>query len=257
VPEGDLRRGTPTLGRDGQGDERPPAAPRNDVRRDQSRGMKQATGTKNEPLRLVLRRIVHAGVPMADLTSLVERAQRGDHAAFDALAEVRVRTLYRAARLLLRDPDGAEDAVQEALLRAWRDLPTLRDPGRFDAWLHRLLVRSCHDLGRQKRRWRVEVELARIEPVVDDRAGVRLSEHDEIERAFRHLSEPHRVVLVLQHVLGLSTAEVATALRIPSGTVKSRSHFAIEALRSALAAEARLGDRVSSSNGSTVNEAST
>jgi RNA polymerase sigma-70 factor (ECF subfamily) len=178
---------------------------------------------------------------MAELSALVEQAQRGDHAAFEALASARVRSLYRAARLMLREADGADDAVQETLLRAWRDLPSLRDPDRFDAWLHRLLVRACTDLGRQKRRWRVEVLVAEIEPGVADHAVVGLSDHDEIERAFRHLSEAHRVVLVLQHILGLSTTEVAAALDIPAGTAKSRSHFALQALRSALASEARLG----------------
>jgi len=181
---------------------------------------------------------------MAELSALVERAQRGDHAAFDALAASRVDGLYRAARLILHDADGAEDAVQEALVRAWRDLPALRDPERLDAWLHRLLVRACYDEGRRRRRWGIEVQIVGIEPAVDDPFVWRLSEHDEIERAFRHLSEAHRIVLVLLHILGLSTAEVAAVLEIPTGTVKSRSHFALDALRSALAAEARLGTRL-------------
>lgn len=181
---------------------------------------------------------------MAELSALVELAQRGDHAAFDALAASRVDGLFRAARLILHDADGAEDAVQEALVRAWRDLPALRDPERFDAWLHRLLVRACYDEGRRRRRWRSEVQLVGIEPGIDDPSVRRLSDQDEIERAFRHLSEAHRIVLVLQHILGLSTAEVAAVLEIPAGTVKSRSHFALDALRSALAAEARLGARL-------------
>jgi RNA polymerase sigma-70 factor (ECF subfamily) len=187
---------------------------------------------------------------VAELSALVQQAQRGDHAAFGALAASRVDDLYRAARLMLRDPDGAEDAVQEALVRAWRDLPALRDPDRFDAWLHRLLVRACHDEGRRRRRWRVEVLVAGLEPADDDRTIAQLFDLDEIDRAFRHLSEAHRVVLVLQHILGLSTSEAAAVLGIPAGTVKSRSHFALEALRSALAAEARLGARLAAERSS-------
>ena len=76
---------------------------------------------------------------------LVERAQQGDHDAFETPAGAAIRRLDTAARLVLRDPDWAKDAVQEALVRAWRNLPGLRDPDRFDAWLHRLLVRACYD----------------------------------------------------------------------------------------------------------------
>jgi RNA polymerase sigma-70 factor (ECF subfamily) len=74
---------------------------------------------------------------------LVERAQRGDHDAFAILVGATIGRLDAAARLILRDPERARDAVQDAYLRAWRDLPTLRDPERFDAWLRRLVVRAC------------------------------------------------------------------------------------------------------------------
>ena len=178
---------------------------------------------------------------MSELRAQIARAQRGDHVAFDALAAARVDGLFRAARLILRDPDGAEDATQEALVRAWRDLPSLRDPERFDGWLHRLLVRACYDEGRRRRRWRVEVQVVSIEPSAYDPAISRLPDSDEIEHAFRHLSDAHRIVLTLQHILGLSTAQVADALGIPEGTVKSRTHYALAALRSAVAAEARRG----------------
>jgi RNA polymerase sigma-70 factor, ECF subfamily len=171
--------------------------------------------------------------------SHVERARAGDSGAFDRLVGCRIDRLYATARLIVRDPDGAQDAVQEALVRAWRDLPALRDPDRFDAWLHRLLVRACADEGRRRRRWRLEVHVAVVEPSVDDRAFAAIADKDELERAFRHLSEAHRVVLALQHVLGLSTAETAAAIGIPTGTVKSRTHFALSALKAGLATEAR------------------
>ena len=76
-------------------------------------------------------------------TELVDRARRGDREAFGVLAGGAVDRLYGIARLILRDAELAEDATQEALVRAWRDLPTLRDVERFDAWLYRLIVRAC------------------------------------------------------------------------------------------------------------------
>src|SRR4026207_1897415 len=88
---------------------------------------------------------------------LVERARRGDHDAFAELAGAAISRLDSAAWLILRDPEQAADAVQNALVRAWRDLPTLRDPGKFDAWLHRLLVRSCIDEAGRPRRHRLHV----------------------------------------------------------------------------------------------------
>ena len=93
-------------------------------------------------------------------SDLVERAQRGDHEAFDALASAAYHRLYAIARRILRDGYAAEDAVQDALVRAWRDLWGLRDPGAFDAWLHRLLVRSCADHQRRSRRTRLDVAVA-------------------------------------------------------------------------------------------------
>jgi RNA polymerase sigma factor (sigma-70 family) len=84
---------------------------------------------------------------------LVEAARRGDHEAFEVLATSAGDRLYAVARLILRASDLAEDAVQEALVRAWQQLPSLRDPDRFDAWLYRLVVNACADQGRQLRRW--------------------------------------------------------------------------------------------------------
>ena len=106
---------------------------------------------------------------------LVERARRGDHDAFAALAGAAIFRLDAAARLILRDPDQAKDAVQETLVRAWRDLPTLRSPDRFDAWLHRLLYRACIDEARRLRRHRVDVELTPDRRAVGRRRARRRS----------------------------------------------------------------------------------
>lgn len=153
---------------------------------------------------------------------LVERAQGGDHDAFASLAGAAIFRLDAAARLILRDPDEAKDAVQETLVRAWRDLPTLRSPDRFDAWLHRLLVRSCVDEARRLRRHRLDVQLTQVDsPHVPDGAS-STEQRDEIERGFRRLDTQQRAVVVLHHYLDLPLPEVANALGIPLGTAKSR-----------------------------------
>jgi RNA polymerase sigma-70 factor (ECF subfamily) len=171
---------------------------------------------------------------------LVVRAQRGDHDAFAVLAGATIDRLDTAARLVLRDPERARDAVQEALVRAWRDLPGLRDPDRFNAWLHRLLVRACYDELRRARRRPIEVELTPIDhPSVADSAGAMVA-RDEIERAFRRLDVDQRIVVALHYYLDLPLPEVASALGVPLGTAKSRLHRGLGALRRALAADGEL-----------------
>ena len=154
------------------------------------------------------------------------------------LAGAAVDRLYAVARLILRDAELAEDAAQETLIRAWRDLPSLRDVDRFDAWLYRLTVRACGDIGRQRRRWRTELTVVPKEPIEHDRSA-ELADRDEIERGLRRLNEAQRTILVLTYYLGFAPGDVADALDIPVGTAKSRLHYAIEALRAALQADAR------------------
>jgi len=174
-------------------------------------------------------------------TELVDRARHGDREAFGVLAGGAVDRLYATARHILRDAELAEDATQEALVRAWRDLPALRDAERFDAWLYRLLVNACNDVGRRRRRWRAEITVVSTEPSELDRA-TELADRDELERGLRRLTDAQRSVLVLSFYHGLSATEMADALNIPVGTVKSRQHYAIEALRAALAADERAAD---------------
>jgi len=170
---------------------------------------------------------------------LVERAMAGDHDAFSELARVSIGRLYAVARLILRDPQRAEDATQEALVAAWRDLSALRDPDRFDAWLHRLLVRACYrEASRGRRSWRVEVKVREREGIVPDPAH-DLADRDQLERGFRRLAPDQRAVIVLHHYLGLTLDETAEALGVPPGTARSRLHRATGALRAAIDADAR------------------
>jgi RNA polymerase sigma-70 factor, ECF subfamily len=169
---------------------------------------------------------------------LVDRARGGDREAFGVLAAGAVDRLYGIARLVLRDTELAEDATQEALVRAWRDLPTLRDVDRFDAWLYRLIVRSCADIGRHRRRWRAEVTILSQEPSAPDGTS-SLADRELIERGLRRLTVPQQTILVLTFYLDLPPSEVAEALDIPVGTAKSRLHYALEALKAALAADER------------------
>jgi len=168
----------------------------------------------------------------------VVRAKAGDREAFDLLATSAVDGMYRVARLVLRDADRAEDAVQEALVRCWRDLPALRDPDRFGPWLRRVLMRAITDEFRGGGRQHAAVTILRLEPAVPD-ASEDIATRELLDRGFGRLTVEHRAVLVLRLYLGLSIDEVATTLGIPAGTAKSRLHYAIEAMRVALEADAR------------------
>jgi len=171
--------------------------------------------------------------------TLVERAQDGDAAAFDALARVAADRLMAIAYRILRDAGRAEDAVQQTLLEAWRRLPSLRDPDRFDAWLHRILVHACYAEARQVRRARSEIPLLPVhEPAGPDEL-LAVAHRDQLERAFRRLSPEQRAVVVLHHELGLTQAQIAEQLGLPLGTVKSRLHHATTLLRAAVDADAR------------------
>jgi RNA polymerase sigma-70 factor (ECF subfamily) len=167
-------------------------------------------------------------------TELVERAQRGDHEAFDALASAAYHRLYAIARRILRDGYAAEDSVQDALVKAWRELPGLRDPGAFDAWLHRLLVNACNDQVRRARRRPTELPALPIERAEPHDDLAQLADRDELEQAFLQLTVEHRAVLVLTHYVGLPAPDVGRILGIPPGTVASRLHYGARAMRAAI-----------------------
>ena len=176
-------------------------------------------------------------VVTVDQRTLVEQAGRGDHDAFAVLARAAFARLDTAARLILRDAELARDAVQEAMVRAWRDLPGLRDPDRFDAWLYRLTVNACLDAARHRRRRVREVELTPMTDVpIPDRSGL-LADRDQLDHALRLLEPDLRAIVVLHYYLDLTLPETADALRLPVGTIKSRLHRALTALRVTVAAD--------------------
>jgi RNA polymerase sigma-70 factor (ECF subfamily) len=169
---------------------------------------------------------------------LVERAARGDRDAFDLVVTTVIDRLYALARIILRDADLAEDAVQEALINCWRELPKLRDATRFDPWLHRLLVNAATDQHRRRRRFRSVVAVVpEMSTNRDFTADLAIA--DELKAAFERLRIEHRSVLVLHHYLGLAPAEIAEVLHVPVGTVKSRLHYATQSMRAAIDAGTR------------------
>jgi RNA polymerase sigma-70 factor (ECF subfamily) len=170
---------------------------------------------------------------------LVERAMRGDAEAFDLLIDRIGDGFHSVARRILRDTTLAQDATQQALLEAWRNLPRLRDPDRFEAWAYRLLVNACHTEARRERRHSGNLRLLPDDgPMVPDSAS-QVANHDLLDQAFRGLSVEHRTVVVLVHYVGLSHAEAAKSMGTQIGTARSRLHYALRSMRAAIDADAR------------------
>lgn len=173
------------------------------------------------------------------LRELVERAKRGDEEAFEALARQVGDRCMAIASWILRDADLAEDAVQAALVRAWRELRTLRDPDRFEPWLHRILTNECYAEARRRARWSAKIRVLRVQEHDEPGGILTVNDRDQLERAFRRLTLEQRSVLVFHHVIGLPVAEIADRLGIPQATAKSRLRLATSALRASLEADDR------------------
>lgn len=163
----------------------------------------------------------------------VIQAQHGDEAAFARITHLTYPRLVAVAYRILRDASLAEDATQDTLVEAWRTLPRLRDPARFDAWTYRILVRSCQ---RETRRKLPPTLASTDEPSAPDELS-RVDARDQVERGFRRLSVEHRAVVVLHHYQDLTIEQVADALGIPVGTAASRLSRAMTQLRLALHAD--------------------
>jgi RNA polymerase sigma-70 factor (ECF subfamily) len=166
---------------------------------------------------------------------LVVRARSGDPEAFETLIRAAGDHLLAVARKILRDPDAAEDALQQAVIRAWRRLPQLREPDRFDAWLYRILVMACYAEANRIRRHRAEVRS--LDDIAADRDMTAwIADREALELAFARLTPAHRAVIVLHHFADLPLDEVARIVGVSHGTARSRLHYALRSLRSALEA---------------------
>jgi RNA polymerase sigma factor (sigma-70 family) len=172
-----------------------------------------------------------------DQRQLVIRARGGDHDAFTELVHASVARLETAARLILRDPELARDAVQEALFHAWRDLPGLRDPDRFTGWIHRLTVNACLDLARRRKRRPIEVALTDLHQSIPAASLDGMGDRELVNDVLRRLDEGGRSIVVLHYYLGMPLTDVAATLGLPIGTVKSRLHRALGAMRMDLATD--------------------
>ena len=171
--------------------------------------------------------------------SLVLAARSGDEEAFASLARGSADRLFAVAHRILRDVDRAEDAVQQTLVTAWRELPGLREAERFDAWLHRILVHACYAEARRARSWTANVRVLPADGPASRDTTQDVVDRDTLDRGFRRLPPEQRAIFVFHHYLGLTLGEIADTLDVPLGTVKSRLHYATNTLRAALEADAR------------------
>ncbi len=177
-------------------------------------------------------------------TALVQRACRGDHEAFAALVDARLAATFRTALAILGNESDARDATQEIFLRAWRNLPELREPDHFSAWFGRIVVNTCRTAIRGRRRRIVrEISVGAL-PDDGEQSPSPASPHDDrtadldvLERALDRLSLADRTLLVLHHFEHLSLGEIGERLGVPSKTVKSRLFSARRSLERALEVE--------------------
>ena len=174
---------------------------------------------------------------------LIEAARNGDRAAYVDLIRVRQDRLFATAQRILRDIDRAEDALQDALVIAWRDLRGLRDPDRFDAWLQRLLINVCITHVTRERRRTANLRVLPVDGPAGPDELLSVADRDLLERGFRRLPPEQRAILMLHHYLGYAPTEIAETLGIPPGTARSRLHHAHRAMRAALEADARAAVR--------------
>jgi RNA polymerase sigma-70 factor (ECF subfamily) len=170
---------------------------------------------------------------------VTERSLDARHAGFLELAGSELDRSYRLAGLILGDATDAEDAVQDALLQAWRSVATLRDPAMFQAWFDRILVNGCRDRVRRRR----IVRFVPIDPTTDVAAEGdpfrAVLARDELLGGLDALSTAERAVVVLHYWADLSVEQISARLGWPTGTIKSRLHRARRVLRDHLDARSR------------------
>jgi RNA polymerase sigma factor (sigma-70 family) len=165
--------------------------------------------------------------------ALVEQARKGDRDAFASLVHQVSDSLFAVAFRILRDVGLAEDALQNALVSSWRQLPHLQDADRFEAWVHRILVHACYAESRRRRQYATNIRVLDLHGSTPDGSRA-VADRDELEQAFRQIPLDQRAVFVLHHYLGLPLVEVAETLGIPAGTARSRLHYATRSLRAVI-----------------------
>jgi len=188
---------------------------------------------------------LRATVEPTPASDLVRRASRGDVAAFDALVAARLSSSLRLARAIVDSPADAEDVVQEAFVSAWRNLPRLREPDRFDAWFGRILVNTARTHIRRRGSVRpISIDRRHVDdgreddtPGQHDPGLESVVSSDALSRAIDRLTTDQRSILALHHLEERPVAQIATVLGIPVGTAKWRLHAARQALERALEAE--------------------
>lgn len=171
--------------------------------------------------------------------ALIEAARAGDEEAFASLARGSADRLFVVAHRILRDVGRAEDAVQQTLVTAWRELPALREAERFEAWIHRILVHACYAEAKRASKWTSNVVMLPLDGPATRDASQDVVIRDALDRGFRRLPPEQRAAFVLHHHLGWSIAEIGESLGVPAETIKSRIRYATSTLRAALEADAR------------------
>ncbi len=188
---------------------------------------------------------LRATVEPSPASDLVRRASRGDVAAFDELVASRLAQSLRLARAIVDSSADAEDVVQEAFVSAWRNLPRLREPDRFDAWFGRILVNTARTHVRRRGAVRpISIDRRHVDdgreddtPGQHDPGLESVVSSDALGRAINRLTIDQRSILALHHLEERPVAQIAAVLGIPVGTAKWRLHAARQALERALEAE--------------------
>src|SRR5262245_62043701 len=163
--------------------------------------------------------------------ALVEAARSGDEEAFASVVRGSADRLFTVAHRILRDVGRAEDAVQQTFVAAWRELPSLRDLERFDAWIHRILVNACYAELRRDSKWSANIAILPIDGPATPDSTQDVVTRDALDRGFRRLPVEQRAAFVLHHHLGWTVPEIARNLGVAEGTIKSRIRYATATLR--------------------------
>ena len=188
-----------------------------------------------------MKRSARQGLDNLEPEALIRRCQRGDPLAIEVLIRRYQNYVFRLCYLVMRNEQDAEDMTQETFVRAFRALPRfeIREGTSFEAWLYRVAVNACRS--RMRRKWYQVLpwpdpapQMASEPEEQPDRRVMRGEQRDEILAAVDTLGEKHRLVVILRYYGGLSNEEIAQALNIPCGTVRSRLHVARRRLKEVL-----------------------